>query len=596
MTASDSWPAGIDPVRPLSVTVKDLSMNTSGGSLWPLVIILAGLTANLPQSICGATFEYLSGHADIGLGYDSVSGPRLFLQFGGDAVATGLTTEQLIAGEKGGVLGEWTTSAFVTVVPQSVEIARPDGVEWDFLGAAAGQPIWVFSQQSQSGVPFLGFNTEKAAGGSGTYTLGNVITRPAGGEVSLFQLGGFGAPDAVYWATVLPDADEVTVPPQTHVHYAFGFSQPGYYEVSVFGTGSGFPGQAEGTLAFRVVGASTDIVIDVPTGSQTQTQAGYPIIGSATSVTKTGAGTLVMDAANTYAGPTTVSAGTLAVAAGNALLNTSVTVGIGGTLAIAADTTMRAPAVLLDEGTLAGAALDITTFSGIGSLVINAGTLAGAPAINIAGGGQMALAQDARLTVGFGSLAIDQNAGGGRLDVGAGQVTIASGGITAAALRTDLLAGRASGNWNGPTGIMSSTAAAAGGTRAVGYVVASNGSATVSFAALGDVDLNGQVNVFDLVSINSSGTYGTGAASVWGTGDFNYDGVTNVFDLVGINTAAVYGQGVYFPAAPTAAGVGSATVVPEPTPSLVLAAGIATSSFLSRRRKIVKALRNSSGV
>jgi hypothetical protein len=72
------------------------------------------------------------------------------------------------------------------------------------------------------------------------------------------------------------------------------------------------------------------------------------------------------------------------------------------------------------------------------------------------------------------------------------------------------------------------------------------------------------------VSINSSGTYGSGTASVWSQGDFNYDGVTNVFDLVGINTAAVYGQGNYFPAIPTVAGV--VTAVPEPACLLPLVA------------------------
>jgi autotransporter-associated beta strand protein len=318
---------------------------------------------------------------------------------------------------------------------------------------------------------------------------------------------------------------------------------------------------------------SSDIVIDVPSGSQTQAQAGYPTIGSATSVTKTGTGTLVMDVANSYTGPTTVSAGTLEVAAADALGATNVTVDAGSTLVIASSTTMKSPGVIIDGGTLAGSTVAVNGSAGIASLAINSGTITGAPTVRITAGGQMSLVQNARVTVGVGGLELDQATGGGRLDVGAGQLTIAPGGITAADLRADIIAGRASGAWNGATGIMSSTAAAAGGNRAVGYVVAGDGSARVSFAAPGDVDLNGQVNVFDLVSINSSGRYGTGSASVWNTGDFNYDGVTNVFDLVGINTAAVYGQGNYFPAAPTAAGLGSVAAVPEPATWLFAAFG-----------------------
>ena len=550
--------------------------------MWSLLIVLGGLEATLAHSqVRGAGSDFIAGHADIGLAYDAATGPRLFLQFGGDARAIGLTNEQLVAGQPGGIMGEWSLDSFITVVPQSVEVSRPNGAEWDFLGIAAGQPVWVFSQQSQSGVPFLGFSTEKAAGGPGTYTLGGVITRPAAGEVSLFQLGGFGTPEGVYWATVLPDADEVTVPPQTHVHYAFGFSQPGYYELSVLGTGTGFPGQATGMLAFRVMGASSDIVIDVAGGSQTQAQAGYPTIGLATSVTKTGAGRLVMNAANAYVGPTTVSAGTLEVAISDALGATTVTVSPGSTLAIAAGTNMKSPGVIVAGGTLSAAAVAVNATTGIASLAINSGTISGSPVVSIAAGGQMSLVQFARVTVGLGALSIAQASGGGRLDVGAGQVAIAPGGISAADLRTDLMAGRANGFWNGATGIMSSTAAAAGGTRAVGYVIESDGSARVSFAAPGDVDLNGQVNVFDLVSVNSAGAYGSGAVSGWSAGDFNYDGVTNVFDLVAINTAAVYGQGNYFPAPATS--TASVAAVPEPALAVSLAV-VALAGVAGRRR------------
>ena len=154
--------------------------------------------------------------------------------------------------------------------------------------------------------------------------------------------------------------------------------------------------------------------------------------------------------------------------------------------------------------------------------------------VTIDAGGQMSLVQDARVTVAVGGLAVAEASGGGRLDLGAGQVSIAAGGITAADLRADIIAGRNGGAWNGATGIMSSTAAIGGGTRAVGYVVNGDGSATVSFAAPGDIDLSGPVNVFDLVGINScrqvwhrrgqpSGARATSTTTA----------STNVFDLVG---------------------------------------------------------------
>jgi len=215
-----------------------------------IAVVAASFAARPAQA---TVYDYTAGHADIGLAYDAGTGPRFFLQFGGDAEASGLTSEQLVAGQPGGVVGEWSLASFVTVVPQSVQIQRPAGDEWNFLGTDAGDPVWIFSQQSQGGVPFIGFDTAKADGGTGTYTLSNVTVRPPNGEVSLFQLGGFGTPDAVFWSTAQAGVDAVTVPAQTHVHYAFAFTEPGYYELPLIGTGSGFSGEANGTLAFQVV-------------------------------------------------------------------------------------------------------------------------------------------------------------------------------------------------------------------------------------------------------------------------------------------------------------------------------------------------------
>ena len=291
-----------------------------------------------------------------------------------------------------------------------------------------------------------------------------------------------------------------------------------------------FLNESSDTLQVRYLGAPGPggVVFDIPSGtSQTQAEAGYSSLtdSNALSVTKTGAGTVVFDAANSYTGPTQVSAGTLRVTNNNGLSGTAVTVETGGTLA---------------------------------------------------------LPQDARVTVAVDGLAVDQAVGGGLVDLGGGQMSIAAGGITATDLRADIIAGRNGGSWNGTTGITSATAATSGGTRAVGYLVAGDGSARVSLAAPGDNDLNGSVNVFDLVSINSSGKYGTGTSSDWSQGDFNYDGVTNVFDLVNVNSAGAYGHGNYFPSAlPT--GLGSVASVPEPTTWTVLLATVGAAAAMRRR-------------
>ena len=182
-----------------------------------------------------------------------------------------------------------------------------------------------------------------------------------------------------------------------------------------------------------------------------------------------------------------------------------------------------------------------------GGTVIEGGELRGGrtgalgTSIEIAEGGRVSLARDKGLP------ALDdlELAATARLDIGTGGVSITPAGYDAATLRGWLAAGRAGGGWDGPAGIVSSAVAASGGGRAVGYAIKADGSALVSFAAPGDVNLDGRVDVFDLVSIGSTGTYGTGGQAAWSQGDSNYDGVANVFDLIDIVSSAAFGQGPY---------------------------------------------------
>ncbi len=513
------------------------------------------------------------------------------LQVDGDnSLATGAVTVQAggtLAGV-GTVGGGTTLSADATLSPGASPgtLSFSQGMTW------AGGANYNWQLLDASGTAGSGWDLASIGGG-----LVITATSAAPVEISLWTLSSTG-PDVSGPAANFSSTTAASWTIATASGGITGFAADAFSVVT--GPNNGTAGFANdfGSGSFSVAQAGNDlklvftpgsgpaaIVIDVPSGTQTQAQAGYPTIGSALSVTKTGAGTVVFDAVNAYTGPTTISAGTLQVANAAGLQATSVTVDTGATLAAASGTTMRAPAVIVDGGTLSAASLAVNNTTGITSLAINAGTISGAPVVTVGAGGQMSLVQDARVTVSVGGLSVDQAGGGGRLDLGAGQVSIAAGGISAADLRADIIAGRNGGAWNGAAGITSSTAAASGGTRAVGYVVAGDGSAKVSFAASGDVDLSGAVNVFDLVSINSSGKYGTGQASVWNQGDFNYDGSTNVFDLVSVNTAGVYGQGNYFPASPSAGSLGSVAAVPEPASFALVAAAAVAGAWASRRRR-----------
>ena len=327
----------------------------------------------------------------------------------------------------------------------------------------------------------------------------------------------------------------------------------------------------------------TAITIDVASGTQTQGEAGYATIPAATSVTKTGAGTLVFDAANAYTGPTTVSAGTLQIANDNAVAASNVTVASGASIVLSGGTTMKTPSVTLSGGTISAGTLAVDAATGIETLTVNSGTIANSSSVVVGDGGLVDLPDDARVVLGVAGLSVVETAGGGKLDLGGGEFGVAAGGITAEQLRADIIAGRNGGAWNGAAGITSDAAASSGGTRAVGYVVAGDGSARVSFAAPGDTDLSGQVNVIDLVGIDAAGKFGSGLAADWSQGDFNYDGVANILDLVAIDTAGAFGTGNYFPSAPTATGLGTVAAVPEPA-GLGLLAAAALAAYGFRRR------------
>ncbi len=336
-------------------------------------------------------------------------------------------------------------------------------------------------------------------------------------------------------------------------------------------------GTGEGTrTAYTLIGSSGGTV-DVSDARGSLTISGdFEAQGE---FTKAGPGTLVLTRANALQG-TAVTGGVLRVAAPAALGSGPVSV-TGGTLQVAPGVVLQGQGVTVDGGSVSAGSLVIGG-SGLTTLAVTRGGITGSPVIDVAAGGSLSLPGATRTVVQATSLAVDETAS--LLDLGSSAIQFAAGGIDATALRADILAGRGGGSWNGTRGITSSTAAATSG-RAVGYVINGDGSGQVGYAAVGDADLSGAVNVFDLVTINSSGRYGSGTAAIWSQGDFNYDGVTNVFDLVGINTAGAYGRGNYFPAASiSASGPGAVSAVPEPASLGLGILSIAAFAGLVRRR------------
>ena len=255
---------------------------------------------------------------------------------------------------------------------------------------------------------------------------------------------------------------------------------------------------------------------------------------------------------------------------------------LAGGITLAGDTTLRAGHLFSVTATLAGGVSGPggLTVTGVGSsrvvlagpaehtggTRVTAGTLALAAGGSLSGGvaiataGRLLLPSDVSSTVAAAALSIALGQDGGLVDLGAGRVSVAPGGMSLGGLLQAIFAGRGAGSWTGTSGITSSLAAASEGTRTVGYLAPTGGPVTAAFASPGDTDLDGQVDAFDLVRIAAAGRYGTGLSAFWSEGDFNYDGMCTVLDLIAMQASGTYGAGRYLPGG----GLSATATVPEP--------------------------------
>jgi hypothetical protein len=130
----------------------------------------------------------------------------------------------------------------------------------------------------------------------------------------------------------------------------------------------------------------------------------------------------------------------------------------------------------------------------------------------------------------------------GTLDVDEEAIVVDyTGSSPLASIRSLLINGRNSGAWNG-SGISSSAAAAEPWRLALGYGEASALSLTtwrgeaidstavvVDLTIVGDANLDGTVNLTDLITLTAN--YNATSGMQWIQGDFNYDGAVNAVDL-----------------------------------------------------------------
>jgi hypothetical protein len=184
----------------------------------------------------------------------------------------------------------------------------------------------------------------------------------------------------------------------------------------------------------------------------------------------------------------------------------------------------------------------------------------------------------------------------GLVDVGLGGLTVTSG-QTGEGVRAAIIAGRADGAWSGTSGITSS-AAAGTADRAVGWLDNGDGSFTVAFAAAGDLDMNGFVDLDDVIAFVGGGLYDTGAPAVWAQGDYDYNGIVDLDDVIAFVGGGLYDAGPYNAGTPLGglaltAGdfsdakfvAGGIVAVPEPAGIILAMTAAAALAALWQRRK-----------
>jgi autotransporter-associated beta strand protein len=292
-------------------------------------------------------------------------------------------------------------------------------------------------------------------------------------------------------------------------------------------------------------------------------------------LTKTTAGSLILDGTNNYTGNTNVNAGMLTLAGTGSLTN-SATLNLLATATANVNGAVPVTTVVNNSGT--------TNFSGASSTVGATRTIA---TLNLAASSTMAIVTSfsqlhpMTLQVTNPLLIADATA---RVDL-TDNILIAPGAPTDG----ENLIGRGVVH---PASVFTSTAGLT-----VGYGDAGGGNFELRATLLGDSDLDGKVNVADLA--NLAGNFGKTAGQLWINGDFDYNGNVNVADLADLagNFGKTLANGsVGFAAAaaaaPASVAAGSAslaapaaTAVPEPASLGLLLLGSCTLFARRRRRR-----------
>lgn len=133
----------------------------------------------------------------------------------------------------------------------------------------------------------------------------------------------------------------------------------------------------------------------------------------------------------------------------------------------------------------------------------------------------------------------------GQIILGFNSINIPTNSLGQTDLRNLLIAGRNGGSWDGDYGFV--TNKEINGIKNLGYVYNDDSTTTIGWAAPGDTNLDGTIDILDVANILSSGKFDTGQSAHWFEGDFNYDGVVDVLDMASFLSSDLFDKGVYLP-------------------------------------------------
>jgi surface-anchored protein len=130
-------------------------------------------------------------------------------------------------------------NAALNYVAAGAKTVQPAGSQWNFIGAGAGNDVWILPQSQNPDLLYAGARTIVNPGvfAGGIQVQLRSVEGP--GDFSLYSSGSFGTPTVrSASADGINGSDAWSVPAPGHVHYNWAFTQAGIYAVEISASGN----------------------------------------------------------------------------------------------------------------------------------------------------------------------------------------------------------------------------------------------------------------------------------------------------------------------------------------------------------------------